>query len=358
MPSYARKEIVCETEVEMFHAYTRCVRRAFLCGQDALTGQNFDHRKQWIEERLQELSGIMALDLCGFAIMANHLHVVVRTRPDLVAAWSDEEVARRWWRLFPHRRDREQRPAEPEAHELALLTADPQALAERRRRLSSLSWFMRCLSEPIARRANREDEVSGRFWEGRFKCQKLLDEAAILACSVYVDLNPIRAGLAATPETSSHTSAHARIQGRRERAERAPAKTRAAGKPRPAAEVPGDAWLCPVSVDGDPTVAARATVACRASNKGFLSLSLEDYLRILDWTGRQLRRDKRGAIPGDLAPILQRLGMSGDCWVDTVTNFGRWFHRAAGRVSLVIQEAARAGKHWFQGLGRCQQAFA
>lgn len=86
-------------------------------------------------------------------------------------------------------------------------------------------------------------------------------------------------------------------------------------------------------------------------------MELDDYLKILDWTGRQLRRDKRGAIPGDLAPILDRLGMSAEFWVDTVNNFGRWFHRAAGSVSLLANEAARAGKHWFQGVGRCRQAF-
>lgn len=120
----------------------------------------------------------MALDICGFSVMGNHLNVVVRTRPDLAAAWSDEEVARRWWRLFPKRRDEQGQAAEPEEHELRMLLADADVLTERRRRLSSLSWFMRCLSwfmrclsEPIARRANKEDGVSGRFFEGRFKCK-------------------------------------------------------------------------------------------------------------------------------------------------------------------------------------------
>jgi hypothetical protein len=353
---------VCESEVEVFHAYTRCVRRAFLCGDDPLTGKNLDHRKQWVEQRLQELSATMALDICGFAVMGNHLHVVVRTRPDLAAAWSDEQVARRWWQLFPKRRDEQGRPAEPEEHELGMLQADPQALAERRRRLSSLSWFMRCLSEPIARRANKEDGVSGRFFEGRFKCQKLLDEAAILACSVYVDLNPVLAGMAETPEASAHTSAYERIQGRQSREEASATQPRASGARGRAGRRPRlsdrDGWLCPVSVDGDPVARARANAARRASNKGFLSMGLDDYLRILDWTGRQVRRDKRGAIPNELAPILERLGMSAEFWLDTVTNFGRWFHRAAGRESLLTDEAARAGKRWLQGVSHCQQVFA
>ncbi len=87
-------------------------------------------------------------------------------------------------------------------------------------------------------------------------------------------------------------------------------------------------------------------------------MSLADYLQILDWTGRQVRGDKRGAIPGDLAPILERIGMSRQNWLETVSNFGRLFHRAAGHVSLLVEEAVRAGKRWFQGHGHCQQAFA
>ncbi len=361
MPAYARKEIVCEGEVEVFHTYTRCVRRAYLCGEDPLTGNNFDHRKAWIQQRLEELSSTMAVEVCGFAVMSNHLHAVVRTRPDLVETWSDEEVARRWWCLFPKRRDEQGNPAEPEEHELAMIAADSEALAERRRRLSSLSWFMRCLCEPIARRANKEDGVSGRFFEGRFKCQKLLDEAAILACSVYVDLNPVRAGIAETPEASPHTSAQERIAGRQQRQSRSKttksARTSRRGK-RASPRLDPDGWLCPVSVEGDPAEVAVANAHRRASNKGYLSMSLDDYLRILDWTGRQIHRDKRGAIPKDLAPILDRVGMCGESWVETVTNFGRWFHRAAGHVSLLAAEATRAGKQWLQGVGHCQQAFA
>ena len=113
MPSCARKDIVPNGEVGVYHCVNRCVRRAWLCGHDPVTGSCYDHRKQWIEDRLEELAGSFAVDVCGFSAMSNHVHVVLRTRPDVAEAWSDEEVARRWWRLFPKRRDEEGEPAEP-----------------------------------------------------------------------------------------------------------------------------------------------------------------------------------------------------------------------------------------------------
>ena len=91
MPSYARKEIVADGEVGIYHCVNRCVRRAWLCGKDPLTGKSYDHRKDWIQNRLEELSGIFAIDVLGFAVMANHVHVVLRTRPDLTTRWSADE---------------------------------------------------------------------------------------------------------------------------------------------------------------------------------------------------------------------------------------------------------------------------
>jgi REP element-mobilizing transposase RayT len=319
-----------------------------------LTGRNFDHRKEWIQARLETLAGIFAVDLLGFNLMSNHIHLLLRNRPDLGAAWSDEEVALRWWRLHPLRRNEDGSPAEPEPQEIAALLADTDALVEHRRRLSDISWWMRSLCEPIARRANREDRVTGHFWEGRFKCQALLDEAAVLACSIYIDLNPIRAKLAETPETSKFTAAFERIAARQA----------AAGECLNDGTVPGDAardaWLSPVP-DSDAERSARDVAptcrAARASNRGFLPLSLDDYLALLDWTGRQIRSDKRGAIPDDLRPILERLAINADAWLDTVTCFGRWFHRAVGLVSSMAARASRSGRHWFQGLGFAHFAF-
>ena len=131
MARTVRAEVIDESQVGVYHCVNRCVRRAFLCGRDPLTGQCFDHRKAAIQRRLELLAGQFGIDVLGFSVMSNHVHVVLRNRPDVVAGWSDEEVARRWWNLFPLRRDETGRPAEPEAHELSLLCSSAAAVRER-----------------------------------------------------------------------------------------------------------------------------------------------------------------------------------------------------------------------------------
>src|SRR6202522_1511959 len=212
MPTYARGQIVVADQVGVYHCIARCVRRAFLCGVDPYSAKDFSHRKEWILNRLRELAGLFAIEVCGYSVMSNHLHLVLRIRPDIAGQWCADEIALRWCRVFPARDYATGKPVEPGEHDLAMLKANPERLAELRKRLGNLSWFMRCLCEKIARDGNHEDGSSGRFWAGRFKSVALLDEAAILACSVYVDLNPIRAGLATTPEESAFTSGCDRIR--------------------------------------------------------------------------------------------------------------------------------------------------
>ena len=331
-----------DDEVTLVHCVNRCVRRAMLCGSDPLSGRCCEHRRQWIQDRLEFLAGSMLIDVCGFAVMSNHVHVVLRNRPDLVKEFSDDEVRRRWWELCPARRADDGHPAEPTDIDLLFLVPDDK-LDEIRIRLSSVSWFMRFLCERIARRSNTEDDVTGRFWEGRFKAQPLLDEAAVLACTMYVDLNPIRAAIAKTPESSQYTSAYERIQaiiGRK-------SKKKQRDEPR-------DGWLTPISLTETHTITRRER---RASDKGFLPLSLPEYLRLLDWTGRQIRHDKRGSIPTDLAPILDRLQIAEGMWIETVKHFGRWFKRAAGRATSLRDEATRRGTAWLHGTTAGGRAF-
>jgi REP element-mobilizing transposase RayT len=319
-----RRDVLSDGEIQVVHCVNRCVRRGFLCGVDELTGKNYEHRRQWMRNRLECLAGIFAVDVMGFSVMSNHLHVILRNRPDVVKSWSDEEVANRWWTLFPQRRNKDGSPAEPADTDLNHLIANVKEL---RQRLSSISWFMRCTSEVIARMANAEDECTGRFWEGRFKATLLPDEAAIAACMVYVDLNPIRAGIATTPEQSDFTS----VQERMADLKSADEVSTTDAKDARIEHGSRAGWLAPVELEPKRKKVREKCSNRRASNRGCVFLSLPEYLRLLDWTGCQLRPGKRGLIPKSLIPILDRLNLSPDLWLHVVERFGK--RRAANRVT-------------------------
>src|SRR5512136_600661 len=165
-----RCKYVREGQEGVYHCFSRCVRRAFLCGFDALTGRDFSHRKAWLVDRIRYLAAIFAIEVCAYAVMETHDHTILRTRPDIVATWSDREVATRWLTLFPRHRGIRGATAGPAEEEICALADNAERIAKLRRRLSSLSWFMGRLNEFIARAANKEDRVKGRFWESRFKC--------------------------------------------------------------------------------------------------------------------------------------------------------------------------------------------
>tara|TARA_R110002049_G_scaffold72490_7_gene187563 strand:+ start:147841 stop:148746 length:906 start_codon:yes stop_codon:yes gene_type:complete len=288
---------------------------------------------------------VFGVDCLTYTVLGNHLHVVLRSRPDVVATWSDQEVAQRWLRLFPMRREKDGSPSEPLKPEIDMIVNQPEVLAERRKRLSDVSWWMRCTAENVARRANREDKVTGRFWEGRFKAQLLLDEASLLACAAYVDLNPIRAALARSPEQSEFTGAKDRIDDLAERRDRTRISTHDWERSRRRKR---SGWMSPIEIDeaSDATGPCSEPSGRRASRKGFLSVSLARYLELLDWTGRQLRRDKVGRIPDHLAPILTRIGLDARGWCDVVRKFGRVFKRAAGTPESLAGEAIRRNQSW------------
>ena len=321
-----------------YHCVSRCVRRAFLCGEDVATGRSFEHRRGWIESRLLALSEIFAVEVCGYAVMNNHTHVVLYVDLEAARGWSVREVLERWHGLFSgvdlsHRYLRGIPMGEAELQAV-------EDIAELwRERLSSVSWFMRCLNEHVARLANAEDGCTGRFWEGRFKSQALLDEAALAACLAYVDLNPVRAGLARSPEDSDHTSVQRRIRA----LENAPASKGEAIAESPSSQPPE---LFPFV--GYP----------REDLPKGLPFRLADYLALVDWTGRVLRDDKRGVIPDNLPPILERLRIEPEAWMRLTTRFEADFPSLAGRTDSLRQACAALGRRWVRGAGACRQLFA
>lgn len=295
-----RRHLIDPSLSPYYHCVSRCVRRAFLCGRDAVSGKNFEHRRAWIEARLKVLSDIFAIDLCAYAVMSNHYHVVLRIDVDTLKGLNDTQVLDRWTRLYRL----------PEGF-AGLDSVAQAALIERwRGRLGSISWFMRSVNEPLARSANREDGCKGRFWEGRFRSQALLDETAVLKCMVYVDLNPVRAGIATTPERSAYTSVRARI----------------AGEASALAPMEGD-----------------------ASDSFTLPIRRRDYLALVDYTGRALRHGKRGRIDPELAPIVERLQHCGD-WLDDLRHLTRRYWRAIGSVGSLIAYRELLGQQRLKGL--------
>jgi REP element-mobilizing transposase RayT len=290
---------------------------------------------------LAELSEIFAIAVLAYAIMDNHKHLMLRNNPELAKSWDSEEVARRWLRLFPHRRDSSGAPAEPSEEELGAITSDPEKVEKLRRRLMDISWFMRCLKENIARRANVEDEVTGCFWEGRFKCSRLDDPGAVLSCMVYIDLNPIRAGKAKTPEESEYTSAFTRIWEQQLEAKKPTENEPSLREETSAAQKIN--WLCPMEkIFGD----------------GIESkIGLADYLCLLDETGRCLAAGKQGRIPENIPAILERVGVNAKNWLETSRSFGRKFPRVAGPVEQMRAAAQAVGRKWFRGLSAARLCF-
>ena len=194
-----RSTLVSLSDTPWYHVVNRCVRRAFLCGKDDHSGVSYDHRRGWIVDRVKQLAGVFAIDVAAYAVMSNHYHLVLRIDDDRAKGWSKEEVLRRWTQLFDGPKLVQTRLSDQaETLDDASLARVDEWAETYRARLMDISWFMRVLNETIARQANAEDKVTGRFWEGRFKSQALLDEQAILTAMAYVDLNPIRAKMAET----------------------------------------------------------------------------------------------------------------------------------------------------------------
>ena len=238
---------------------------------DSYSNKEFEHRKAWLKARILELGDIFATGIYAFAVMSNHVHVVLHMHPATANAWSSEEVARRWVRLFP--------ASTPELCEqkVAAIVENADQIAVYRIRLTDVSWLMKCLSEPIARRANGEDKVSGRFSEGRFKSQLLLSEKSILAAMTYVDLNPVRADIATGVSTSDNTSVKIRHDQIR--------KTEAC-----ASQV-----LAPLA-------------GVKSANMP--PMTEAEYIDLVDFTGREWHPGKRGGvIKADEPPALRKLGL-------------------------------------------------
>jgi REP element-mobilizing transposase RayT len=322
----ARESIIDLEATPYYHCICRCVRRAFLCGEDEFSGQSYEHRRQWIVERLAYLTKVFAIEVASYAVMSNHYHLVLRVDKKAAEGWSETEIIRRWKKLCKI----------PEVITLYRKNPDmpgvdfvAQDLIETwRQRLMDISWLMRFLNEYLARKANAEDGCKGRFWEGRFKSQPLLDEAAVITAMSYVDLNPIRAKMAKTPEKSDYTSVQQRIQELR-------------GK----------------TVDNSvPLITLSASSQQRHSNS--FAFSLEDYLQLVDWAGRAILKNKRGYIDANQQPILQRLNINAEGFIELMQKQDDLSQLSVmGSTTALSHYVERLEKKFVRGLSINQRLF-
>jgi REP element-mobilizing transposase RayT len=279
----ARKYLISPDDTPYYHVMTRCVRRAFLCGIDKFSGTNYEHRRKMIVDRIKSLALVFNIDVCAYAVMSNHYHLVLKINS--TKNWNEKQVLAYWSQLCTPKplcqkflKGEQLSKAELE---LVYLQTDIY-----RKRLMSISWYMKMLNEYIAKKANLEDKITGCFFESRFKSQALLDERALLSCMAYVDLNPIRAAMARTPENSDHTSIQERIKNK------------------------------------------STNLLNFGSKKNDIPYNLNDYLDLVDSAGRALLTNKKGFIPDDLPPIMDRLGFDGSTWFDDLDQF-KFKHKKA-----------------------------
>lgn len=347
MPSRPRKQIIDDESIGYYHCISRCVRRAFLCGTDSYSGRNFDHRRDWLEKRIEFLAGLMSIDVIACSFMDNHYHLVLRNRPDIAGDFSKEDVVRRWQAICPGNQSQKNDSTRSQsASDQAVHPIDAARVAKLRARLSSISWFLRFVNEYIARKANREDDPStplGKFWNGRFRSIKILDTIALIACVAYVDLNPIKAKIVRSPSQAKWTSAYYRILDRKSRT----------SSPRTDTSPPvkRSSWLAPLEREAEPVDGHLAAMGRRASDDGFIDMTFDEYLALLNQAdSHRSAQEKRVACSKISSSVGRRRASRSNA--DLLAGAGTLLDKrdfAGSRTALRFQ-AEKLGKRWLWGV--------
>ncbi len=336
MPRKPRSEILRPGEQAIAHVMNRCVRKCFLMANG--------YRRREFELELEKAAGGFAIDLLSYAIMDNHFHLILRSRPDVVKEWTDLQVVKQWHKLCPIFKDENGVPMDdPNDDVVQPMTQDTAQVETWRERLSDISWLMKLVSERIAKFCNIEDNITGHFWEGRFKCVLLLDERALIACSAYVDLNRIEAELAASLEESDYTSIQRRIIAA---AIRTSMQKMMAKRFTDPTSIASDDHLSPVEIDekNDPIGPHLSQNGARCSDKGFLPMTQDKYIELLEWSADQIRHRHQGRAFDDSPPILEAMKIEPDVWCKLVTRFPDLFYCVAGSPESIDAHRSFSGK--------------
>lgn len=316
-----KRTVLADPETEgVFHITNRCVQQKSLLGDGKTSRGTTSRRRQVVLRRIRALAAAFAIDVIRISLMANHIHLALRNRPDLVKLMSDEEVARRYLQIYPGYCQatadaRNKHPTPPSEEDILKLAEDKARIAEIRKILSSISRFMHCFNFYTSRYFNIVDGTKGAFWESRYKIRQLLDDLALLLCAFYIDSNPIRANVNLTPESSEYTSAYYQIR----------AAEILRKMPGISLERLPNSFLSPVTISSDPADKLKRLLSTRASEFGFTDMSSEEYLIALDLVARIVSKRHAGAIPLDLPPIFQRLNLNWEAVVHLVEAYEELF---------------------------------
>ena len=324
----ARQNMIDPTVTPFYHCISQCAKQAPLFGEENT------HRKQWVEDRLQELVRIFAIDVCGFAILDDNLQVLLRLDQAKAKAWSAENVVKRWIELCPPK-DCYRIPIHITKPWIKEQAQDQEWVEARRTRLTDLGWFIKSLKEPIARRANLDDRRTGSFWDGRFRSVAILDAPSLLAICAHIDLSPFAAGIAETPRKSLNTSIKSRVdfckaQGHLEALrDRTPSASQV--------NLEKGHWLLPIEDRRDKHGKGAA---------GLLrGISLPEYVQLIDWSSRLIRPGKSRS-KTETPDSLTRLEIDTESWQATLTKLmkttkyvGTYF----GSTARLNEAAARRG---------------
>ena len=294
----SRKSLISLQDTPYYHCISRCVRRSYLCGFDRVSNISYEHRKSWVEKRLLFLSKVFAIEICAYAVMSNHVHIILCVNKNAALSWSINTVLKQWHKMHKGTFLTQKYMKGEVLSERELETVKSTAEVYRKR-LFDISWFMRNLNEFIARKANEEDDCTGRFWEGRFRSQALLTEKALLSCMAYVDLNPIRAGAAASLEESLNTSIHKRLTLR---------------------------------MSNNKSEKGLIPFKCQriSQNRRCLNFSLKSYYELLNSSIKSLRDHDESALPGENHSELELVGLNQTQWTQVIRHFESAFSFAAG----------------------------
>ena len=316
-----RSDLIDSDNAGYYHLISRCVRRSFLCGKDPETNRDYDYRRQWIEDRILELAKYFAIEVFSYAIMHNHYHLVIYSDPKRPETWSDLEVADKWLKVFPGKYNNPEFKTQRDL-KIQSIIKEPELLAKYRERLGSISWLMRRINEPLAKKSNAEEHCKGHFWESRFKSQALLDEAAALTCMAYVDLNPIRAKITDSLETSDHTSIQKRLKSR----------------------------------TNDELKRTLKSIAGKVKNRTMV-MPLKDYIELVEWTGKMMVSPSKGAIPKHISLSLNHLNINPKNWIVQVQNYGSNYYRFVGSIEKIREKTKALGQQWLKGVHSVQALY-